>query len=87
MNRQTCEGVGSREPNPPKTDTNTHRDFASDDAHGKAVATVTARATQCDCTLQEMAAGWFLVARWNYSRALPCLRAVGNLLRRIKVQP
>ena len=83
MNRANCEGVGSHEPNPPKTHNNTHTDFASDDAHGKALATMTARAALCGCTLHEMADGAFLVARWNYSQAAPCLRAVGDMLRQI----
>ncbi len=50
---------------------------------GKALATMKARAALCGCTLIEMADGEFLVARWNYSRAVPCLRAVGDLLRQI----
>ena len=63
-----------------KTDSS---DFASNDGHGKARATMTARAALCGCTLHEMADGTFLVARWNYSKALPCLRAVGDFLRLI----
>ena len=42
-----------------------------------------ARAALYGCTLIEMADGEFLVARWNYSKALPCLRAVGDLLRQL----
>ena len=83
MSRANCEGAGSREPNPPKTHINTHPDFASDSAHGKALSTMTARAALCGCTLHEMADGSFLVARWNYSKAVPCLRAVGDMLRQI----
>ena len=83
MSRTSCEGAGSREPNPPKTHINTHTDFASDDANGKALTTIKARAALCGCTLHEMADGTFLVARWNYSKALPCLRAVGDFLRLI----
>ena len=81
MSRTNCEGAGSREPNPPKTLNNTHADFASDDVHGKALATMKARAALCGCSLHEMADGGFLVGRWGYSKALPCLRAVGDLLR------
>ena len=83
MNRPNCEGAGSREPTPSSTHSNTHPDFASDDAHGKALSTMKARAALCGCTLHEMADGSFLLARWNYSKALPCLRAVGDLLRQI----
>ena len=60
-----------------------HKHFANDDGDGKALATMKARAALCGCTLIEMADGEFLVARWNYSKAVPCLRAVGNLLRQI----
>ena len=51
------------------------------DGDRKALATMKARAALCGCTLIEMADGKFLVARWNYSKAVPCLRAVGDLLR------
>jgi hypothetical protein len=57
--------------------------FANDGDDGKALATMKARAALCGCTLIEMADGEFLVARWNYSKAVPCLRAVGDLLRQI----
>jgi hypothetical protein len=67
-----------------KTD---NRDFASDDAHGKALATMKARAARCGCTLHALADGGFLVGRWGYSKALPCLRAVGDLLRQIGGRP
>ena len=78
-----CEGAGSREPTPPKTPINTHSDFASDDAHGKAFATMQARAGRCGCTLHELGDGGFLVGHWGYGKAVPCLRAVGALLRQI----
>jgi len=57
--------------------------FASDSANGKALSTVTARASLCACTLHEMTDSSFLVAKWNCSKAVPCLRAVGDLLRQI----
>jgi len=63
-----------------------NRDFASDDAQGKALATMKARAALCGCSLHEMTDGTFLVARWNYSKAVPCLRAVGDMLRQMGVQ-
>ena len=57
--------------------------FASDGAAGKALATMQARAALCGCTLLELADGGYLVGKWNYSKAVPCLRAVGDLLRQI----
>lgn len=57
--------------------------FANDRDCGKALATMKARAALCGCSLHEMADGTFLLCQWNYSKALPCLRAVGDLLRRI----
>ena len=56
---------------------------AGDAGHGKALATMKARAALCGSTLHEMADGTYLLGRWNYSSAVPCLRAVGDLLRRI----
>jgi hypothetical protein len=58
-------------------------DSANDDGDRKSLATMRARAALCGCTLHEMAIGEYMVARWNYSKAVPCLRAVGDLLRRI----
>ena len=83
MSRPNDKGVSVRSANPPKTHINTQPDFASDDANGKALATMKARAALCGCSLHEMADGGFLVGRWGYSKALPCLRAVGDLLRQI----
>ena len=57
--------------------------FANYNCDGKALATMKARAALCGCTLIEMADVEFLVARWNHSKALPCLRAVGDLLRQM----
>ena len=60
-----------------------HPHFANDDGASKALATMKARAALCGCTLIELADGEFLVARWNYSKAVPCLRAVGDMLRQM----
>ena len=57
--------------------------FAFDGDAGKALATMQARAALCGCTLHELSDGAYLVGKWNYSRAVPCLRAVGDLLRQI----
>jgi len=60
-----------------------HFDFANDGDDGKALAAMKARAAMCGCTLHEMADGTFLLGQWSYTKAVPCLRAVGNLLRQI----
>lgn len=60
---------------------NEHPYFANDGDAGKALATMKARAARCGCSLHELADGGYLVGRWNYSKAVPCLRAVGDLLR------
>jgi len=80
MIRPNDEGAGDCGAYPPKTNQNQHLHFANDDGDGKALSTMKARAARCGCTLIEMADGEFLVARWNYSKAVPCLRAVGDLL-------
>ena len=77
------KGAGVCGTNAPETQNIQHLHFADDDGDRKALATMKARAALCGCTLIEMADGEFLVARWNYSKAVPCLRAVGDLLRRI----
>jgi hypothetical protein len=77
------KGVGVCGANPPKTYQSEHLHFANDDGASKALASMKARAALCGCTLHEMADGEFLVARWDYSKAVPCLRSVGNLLRQI----
>ena len=59
-----------------------HQYSANDDAGSKALATMKARAALCGCTLHELSDG-YLVGKWNYSKAVPCLRAVGDLLRQI----
>lgn len=58
-------------------------DCANDGANRKALASMTARAALCGCTLHELSGGGYLLCRWGMSRELPCLRAVGDLLRRI----
>lgn len=78
---------GHRANGAPETQVQTqHHDFAADDGASKALATMKARAALCGCTLHEMADGTFLLGCWNYSKAVPCLRAVGNLLRQIGLQ-
>lgn len=83
MSRPNDEGAGDCGAHPPKAYQNQNLHFANDDGDSKALATMKARAALCGCTLHEMADGEYLLARWNYSRAVPCLRAVGDLLRQI----
>ena len=58
-------------------------DSADNGAHSKALASMQRRAAECGCTVHEMADGGFLVSKWGCSKSLPCLRTVGDLLRRI----
>ena len=62
---------------------NQQRHFADDEASRKALATLKAQAALCGCRLVELADGSFLICKWNYSRAVPGLREVGDLLRQI----
>ncbi|WP_144290193.1 hypothetical protein [Ideonella sp. A 288] len=83
MNVPKEVGGGDCGANPPKTYQESQPNFANDGDSGKALATMKARAALCGCTLHELSDGAFLVCRWNYSKAVPCLRAVGDLLRQI----
>lgn len=76
------EGVGVCGANPPDTNQDQRPHFANVGAARKALATTKARAALCGCTLHELSDG-YLVAKWNYSKAVPCLRAVGDMLRQI----
>lgn len=81
VKRPNDEGGSDCGATPPKTNLNQHPYFASDS--GNALTMMKARAELCGCSLHELADGAFLVARWNFSKAVPCLRAVGDLLRQI----
>jgi hypothetical protein len=82
MNCQNGKGVSVTSANSLKTYQDEQSDFASDEANGKAFASMRARAALCGCTLHELSDG-YLVGRWGCSKAMPCLRSVGDLLRRI----
>ena len=82
MSRSNDKGIGVCGTYPPRTNQNQNPHCADDDGDGKALATMKARAALCGCTLHELSDG-YLVGRWNYSKAVPCLRAVGDLLRQI----
>ena len=77
------EGVGDCGANPSNTYQKQRPNCADEDGAGKALATMQVRAALCGCTLHELADGAYLVGKWNYSKAVPCLRAVGDLLRQI----
>ena len=74
MSRPNEEEVGVCGTNLPKIHDNQHLHFANYGDISKALATMTAQAARCGCTLHELA------------RELPCLRAVGDMLRRIGQQ-
>ena len=82
MSRPNSEGQRANAA-PQLPNQNQHLDFDSDDDASKARATMQARAALCGCTLHELSDGAYLVGRWNYSKAVQCLRAVGDLLRQI----
>ncbi len=86
MSRPNDEGAGDCGAHPPKTHENQNLHFANDGGDSKALATMKARAALCGCTMHELSDG-YLVGKWNYSRAVPCLRAVGDLLRQIGGRP
>jgi hypothetical protein len=58
-------------------------DCAAFDADRKAIAIAKAQAARAGCSLNELACGGFLVCCCGMSKELPCIRAVGALLRRI----
>ncbi len=80
--RPNDKGGGVCGTNPPEIHDNQHLHFANDDGDSKALATMKAKAALCGCTLHELSNG-YLVCKWNYSKAVPCLRAAGDLLRQI----
>ena len=83
MTSANVKDVGITSANAPNTHYNEQRDFACEDGAGKAFATMQAQAALAGCTLIELADGGFLVGRWNYNKASPCLRDVGDMLRQI----
>ena len=82
LQQSTCDKARGQAGQVGEQGTADNCDFASDGTSSKALAAMTARAALCGCTLHELADGGYAIGRWNYSRALPCLRAVGDLLRR-----
>lgn len=87
MTPNTNKGIGVCGANPPKTHQNEPPDFAEATETGQALAVMKARAARCGCTLHQLADDTYLLTRWNCSRALPCLRAVGDFLRQMGGRP
>ena len=58
-------------------------DCAATEADSKAFFTLQARAAQKGCALRALAGGGYLMSQWGYSREVPDLRTVGDLLRRM----
>jgi len=58
-------------------------DCAANDADSKAFSTLQARAALKGCALRPLAGGGYLMSQWSYSREVPDLRTVGDLLRRM----
>jgi hypothetical protein len=56
---------------------------AATDSECKQFSTIRARAALCGCTLHEPSGGTYLLGCRGLSREVPCLRAVGDLLRQI----
>lgn len=76
LNRCNGQGFGGQA-------TDHTEDSASGDALQEAITRMKVRASQCGCSLHEMADGGYLLCRWGHCKEVPCLRAVGALLRRI----
>ena len=79
MHSANSRGAGVCGTNAPETYNNQHPHFANDDGASKALTTMKARAALCGCTLHELSDGAFMVG----SRGVPCLRAVGDMLRQM----
>lgn len=58
-------------------------DCAATEAADKAFSALKARAAVRGCSLRALASGGYLMSQWGYSREVPDLRTVGDLLRRM----
>lgn len=83
MSGPNGKGASSTSADAPETHQNQHQDFANEGNASKALAAMRARAARCGCTLHELADGAYWVGGLNCSKAVPCLRAVGDFLRQI----
>ncbi len=75
---------GHRANGAPQVQTQTHYvDYSSDGGVGKAFDTLRAQLEMCGCGLHEMADRGYFVSHGNFSRQLPDLRAVRQMLMQI----
>ena len=77
------EGVGVSSADPFQTSKITQSDFAITGDFDQALRSIRVHLNAKGFNLHELECGGYLVARWGMARELPCLRAVGNMLRRI----
>ena len=76
------EGAGVCGTAPLTTNQNQHFNFATDPLGSKAFQTMRARAALAGFSLFEASSG-FLLCRHDMTVAAPCLRCVGDVLRRV----
>ena len=76
-------GSGARDAEPTKADQNQQVDYSSDDGASKAFDTLRAQLEMFGCGLHEMADRGYFVSHGNFSRQLPDLRAVRQMLMQI----
>ena len=60
-------------------------DCANDGVNRKALASMTARAALCGCTLHELSGGGYLLCRWGLSRAVPNVNALSQVFAQMGV--
>lgn len=77
------KGASSTNADAPEIHENQPLYFANVGAARKALA---ARAARCGCMLHEASDthnGAFLGGHWDYSKPVPCMRSVGDMLRQL----
>lgn len=62
---------------------NNSSDCAASEADCQVFPALQARAARKGCTLRALSGGGYLMSQWGYSREVPDLRTVGDLLRRM----
>jgi hypothetical protein len=83
MTTTNDKGVDVCGTDPPRTNQNEHREFATDTFAGKALKAMRPRAGLCGCTLPKFADGAYLLGGRGEITAVPCLLPVCDLLRQI----
>lgn len=77
------DGASARNADPAKNTLQNSAICAAFDAARKEFATLRAEAARAGCTLHALADDGYLLCRWGMAKELPCLRSVGDVLRRI----